>query len=128
MMSRANNFKIVLQNLLANAYCAYASSTAAQSKQVQNRSYYVSIAYTPYPANIHAYSCTLTQKSGYSVRPSASSATGVSYKPYIPELLDTAPTSEAGSVGSDTMVGQEADVHELVKSAPIRCRRAAGRR
>jgi hypothetical protein len=54
-MSRANNSKIVLCIVLANAYCANVSRTVAQSKRVQQRSN-VSIPRAPYSAITHAYS------------------------------------------------------------------------
>ena len=88
---------------LWNAYRAYASHTGAQSKHVQKRSKHVSMPHTPYPAAIHACSCTLTQKSWYSVSPSASSRCGASAAPYMPPV--TAPASEAGSSGSDHTLG-----------------------
>ena len=67
---------------------------------------------TPYPAAIHACSCTLTQKSGYIVCPSASSFAGVS------DELVAAPGFEAGSVQADhTFVGGCAGARTLADSA-----------
>jgi hypothetical protein len=99
---------------LRNAYCTYASRTAAQSKHVQNRSKYVSMPHTPYPAAIHACSCTLTQKSGYSVRPSASSAAGVLSRAIHSRAAHCC-SREAGS--DHTFAGRCADARALVESA-----------
>ena len=67
---------------------------------------------TPYPAGIYVCSCTLTQQSGYSFCPSASSSAGASGEP------DTAPGFEAEGVESDhTFSGRCADERALVGSA-----------
>ena len=73
---------------------SYASRTAAQSKHVQNRSKYVSLPHTPYPAAIHACSCTLTQKRGYSVLPSESSGARASEPPPTGLRYDKASSGE----------------------------------
>ena len=99
---------------MRNAYCAYALRTAAQSRHVQKRTRYVSIPHTSYPAAIHACSCTLTQKSGYSVCPSESSFAGASDEP------DAVPRFEAGSVGPDyTFGGRCTEVRALVDNVRV---------